>query len=85
MKGAEAFTEISQTIEIKRVRCGRESGYTQIRAQIEQPVDSDLEKVISAWPELSAPIKAWLQFTRVRWLNSISYLQFFQVLPKPGY
>ena len=58
VKGIEASTVISQSSEIEPVKSSAETGYTQIRAQIEKPVDSDLEKVISAWPELSAPIKA---------------------------
>lgn len=57
-KGFETSTVISQSTENKCVTCSCESAYTQIRTQIEKPVDSDLEKVNSAWPELSAPIKA---------------------------
>jgi hypothetical protein len=58
VKGIEASADNSQSTENKCVTCGCESGYTQIRAQIGNPVDSEFEKVISAWPELSAPIKA---------------------------
>jgi hypothetical protein len=56
--GIVASTDVSQSTENKCVTCGCESAYTQIRAQIEKPIDSDLEKVILAWPELSAPINA---------------------------
>jgi hypothetical protein len=58
VKGIEASTDISQSTENKCVTSGSKSAYTQIRAQIEKPLDSDLEKVISAWPDLSVPLKA---------------------------
>jgi len=35
-----------------------ERGYTQIRAQIEKPLEPDLAAVVAAWPSLSAPLKA---------------------------
>lgn len=57
VKGIEASTAILQSSEIEVVKSSAETRYTQIRAQIEKPVDSDLGGVISAWPELSAPIK----------------------------
>jgi hypothetical protein len=58
VKGIEASTDNPQSAENKCVTCDCDSAYTQIRAQIEKPADSDLAKVISAWPMLPAPLKA---------------------------
>jgi hypothetical protein len=58
VKGIEASTDNSQSTENKCVTCGCESAYTQIRAQIEKPLEPDLLRIAAAWPELSAPLKA---------------------------
>jgi hypothetical protein len=58
VKGIEPENPQAQSSENQPVKSSAENGYTQIPAQIKSPIDSDLEKVISAWLELSFPIKA---------------------------
>jgi hypothetical protein len=58
VKGIEAFTDNSQSTENKCVTCGCERVYTQIRAQIEKPLEPDLQTIVAAWPALSGPLKA---------------------------
>ena len=43
---------------INRLRKRGKGRYTQIRAQIEKPLEPDLAAVVAAWPSLSAPLKA---------------------------
>ena len=58
MKGIEAETKVLHPLESKSVASGNDGGYAQIRAQIEKPLDADLQKVVTAWPSLVAPLKA---------------------------
>jgi len=58
VKGIEASAEISQVAEHQHATQDGERGYTQIRAQIEKPLEPDLAAVVAAWPSLSAPLKA---------------------------
>jgi len=56
--GIEPFAENPQVAENKQTTQEGERGYTQIRAQIEKPLEPDLTAVVAAWPSLSAPLKA---------------------------
>ena len=58
VKGIEAFTDNPQTADNQYTPPDGERGYTQIRAQIEKPLEPDLAAVVAAWPSLSAPLKA---------------------------
>jgi len=58
VKGIEAFTHNPQVVELEHVPGSDARGYTQIRAQIEKPLQPDLAAVVVAWPSLSAPLKA---------------------------
>jgi len=58
VKGIEAFANNSQPAENQRATQEGERAYTQIRAQIEKPLEPDLAAVVAAWPSLSAPLKA---------------------------
>jgi hypothetical protein len=58
VKGIEAFADNPQVAENQRATQEGERGYTQIRAQIEKPLEPDLAAVVAAWPSLSAPLKA---------------------------
>jgi len=58
VKGIEPDFPQAQSYEIQPVRSSAEAGYKQIRAQIEKPLEPDLQKVVVAWPLLSAPLKA---------------------------
>jgi len=57
VKGIEASSANPQSSENHSLSCDGENGYTQICAQIEKPLDSDLAAVVSAWPKLAAPLK----------------------------
>jgi hypothetical protein len=58
VKGIEAFAENPQVAENQYATQAGERGYTQIRAQIEKPLEPDLAAVVAAWPSLSGPLKA---------------------------
>jgi len=58
VKGIEAFTDNPQVAQIEHIPGDDARGYTQIRAQIEKPLEPDLAAVVAAWPVLSAPLKA---------------------------
>ena len=58
VKGIEACANNPQTADNQQATQEGESGYTQIRAQIEKPLEPDLAAVVAAWPSLSAPLKA---------------------------
>ena len=58
MKGIEAFADNPQVAEHQYATQEGERAYTQIRAQIEKPLEPDLAAVVAAWPSLSAPLKA---------------------------
>ena len=58
VKGIEAFAENTQVAQNQYTTQEGERGYTQIRAQIEKPLEPDLAAVVAAWPSLSAPLKA---------------------------
>ena len=58
VKGIEAFTDNPQVAQIEHIPGDDARGYTQIRAQIEKPLEPDLAAVVAAWPSLSAPLKA---------------------------
>ena len=58
VKGIEAFTHNPQVVELEHVPGSDARGYTQIRAQIEKPLEPDLAAVVASWPSLSAPLKA---------------------------
>jgi len=48
----EAFTDNPQVAENQNATQDGEGGYTQIRAQIEKPLEPDLAAVVAAWPSL---------------------------------
>jgi hypothetical protein len=58
VKGIEACADNSQPADNRQATQEVERGYTQIRAQIEKPLEPDLAAVVAAWPSLSAPLKA---------------------------
>jgi hypothetical protein len=58
VKGIEACADYPQVAEDQYATQEVERGYTQIRAQIEKPLEPDLAAVVAAWPSLSAPLKA---------------------------
>jgi hypothetical protein len=58
VKGIEPDYPQAQASENKAVTSASNSAYTQIRAQIEKPLDAELSRVAAAWPELSGPLKA---------------------------
>jgi hypothetical protein len=58
VKGIEACADNSQAADNQHATQEGERGYTQIRAQIEKPLEPDLAAVVAAWPSLSAPLKA---------------------------
>jgi hypothetical protein len=57
-KGFEPSTQNSEPAQPQASPESTQEGYTQIRAQISEPIDSDLEKVCRAWSSLSQPLKA---------------------------
>jgi len=58
VKGIEACADNSQPADNQYAAQDGERAYTQIRAQIEKPLEPDLAAVVVAWPSLSAPLKA---------------------------
>ncbi len=58
VKGIEAFTHNPQVAQIEHITRDDARGYTQIRAQIEKPLEPYLAAVVAAWPSLSAPLRA---------------------------
>ena len=61
MERAKGFEPSAQNSEVTQPQApanSSEEGYTQIRAQILNSADSDLQKVAVAWSSLSQPIKA---------------------------
>jgi hypothetical protein len=58
VKGIEAFANNPQVAQIEHIPGDGARAYTQIRAQIEKPLEPDLAAVVAAWPSLSAPLKA---------------------------
>ena len=58
VKGIEACAHNPQVAENQHAAQAGERAYTQIRAQIEKPLEPDLAAVVAAWPSLSAPLKA---------------------------
>jgi hypothetical protein len=58
VKGIEAFAHNPQVADNQQATQAEERGYTQIRAQIEKPLEPDLAAVVAAWPSLSALLKA---------------------------
>ena len=58
VKGIEACADNSQAADNQHATQEGERGYTQIRAQIEKPLEPDLAAVVAVWPSLSAPLKA---------------------------
>jgi len=58
VKGMEAFADNPQVAENQQATQEGERAYTQIRAQIEKPLEPDLAAVVAAWPALSAPRRA---------------------------
>jgi hypothetical protein len=58
VKGIEAFAENSQAAENQHTPGDGKEAHTQIRAQIEKPLEPDLAAVVAAWPSLSAPLRA---------------------------
>ena len=58
VKGIEAFTDNLQPADNQQATQEGERAYTQIRAQIEKPLEPDLAAVVAAWSSLSAPLKA---------------------------
>jgi len=57
-KGFEPSTQNAETSQAQRTPEASQSDYAQIRAQISEPVDSELAKVVHAWSSLSQPLKA---------------------------
>ena len=58
VKGIEPFAQNPQAAENQHTPKDGERAYTQIRAQIEEPLELDLAAVVAVWPSLSAPLKA---------------------------
>jgi hypothetical protein len=58
VKGIEAFADKSQTADSQPAADVGKEAHTQIRAQIEKPLEPDLAAVVASWPALSAPLKA---------------------------
>jgi len=54
----EPLPKNAETSQAQAVTSGTQAGYTQIRAQISEPVCSELAKVVVAWARLSQPLKA---------------------------
>ena len=54
----EAFAHNPQVGQIEHIPGDDARTYTQIRAQIEKPLEPDLAAVVAAWPSLSAPLRA---------------------------
>ena len=50
VKGIEACADNSQHAYNQQATQEGERGYTQIRAQIEQPFEPDLAAFVAAWP-----------------------------------
>ncbi len=57
-EGIEAFTDNPQVAQIEHIPGDDAGGYTQIRSQIEKPLEPDLAAVVAVWPSLSAPLRA---------------------------
>jgi len=57
-KGFEPFAQNGQEPQSQAVVKASQGDYTQIRAQISEPIDSELAKVVAAWSSLSQPLKA---------------------------
>ena len=58
LKGIEAFTGNPQVAQVEHIPGDGARAYTQMRAQIEEPLEPDLAAVVAAWSSLSAPLKA---------------------------
>jgi hypothetical protein len=58
VKEIEACAYKPQVADNQQAAQEGERGYTQIRAQIEKPLEPDLAAVVAAWPSLSAPLKS---------------------------
>jgi len=58
VKGIQPLAHNPQAAEHQQATQEGERGYTQIRAQIEKPLEPDLAAVVASWPSLSAPLKA---------------------------
>jgi hypothetical protein len=58
VKGIEPSPENAETPQTQALTSGTQEGYTQIRAQISEPICAELAKVVGAWPRLSQPLKA---------------------------
>jgi hypothetical protein len=57
-KGFEPSTQNPQITQSQSVTQAQDSGYTQIRAQMSEPIEPELAKVVGAWSRLSQPLKA---------------------------
>ncbi len=58
MKGIEPFSEYLQAPQNQANPESAFSAHTQIRAQIADTLGRDLSRVVAAWSELPAPLKA---------------------------
>ena len=58
VKGIEPSSQSSQPVESQSSAEPAEPAFTQIGAQIQGNDGRDLSQVVSAWPRLSAPLKA---------------------------
>ena len=58
VKGIEACADNLQATDNQYTPGEGKEAHTQIRAQIEKPLEPDLAAVVAAWPSLSAPLKA---------------------------
>jgi hypothetical protein len=61
MERAKGFEPSAQNAEVAQPQAFPnidQEDYTQIRAQISRPVDSELAQVAAAWASLSQPLKA---------------------------
>ena len=57
-KGFEPSAQNAETTQAQAVTNGTKEDHTQIRAQISEPPEPDLAKVVGAWSRLSQPLKA---------------------------
>ena len=57
-EGFELSGQTSQSSQGQLVGDSQSSSNTQIRAQILDALGRDLSRVVAAWPELPAPLKA---------------------------
>ena len=58
MKGIEPSAEVSEVADIQSIATSPENGNTQIRAQMAGAMGRDLSRVVAAWSQLSAPLRA---------------------------